>query len=83
MTELRHCDQCGNEFEVGRQKDQRFCTSPCRRQWHREHDPEGIVRGVRRLTNGRVGMTIWFEEHDAERALHMHVNQKVVVGGVE
>lgn len=79
MLDEKGCEQCGTRY-VPKRDDSRFCTDKCRGLWHREHDPAGSVRSVRRLTNGRVAITAHFADHEAERALHFAVGQTIVLG---
>lgn len=79
MTETP-CDYCG---ESPAKRGGRFCTSRCKAAWHREHDPEGVLRGGPKvLTSGRVAVTVLFEGHDGERALRLPPRAPVVLGEV-
>ncbi len=70
-----HCEYCG-----GPKPDHaRFCGAVHKAAWHREHQPEGAVRSVRRLMKGRVSIVIWFDEHEAHRALAFEPGQSVVI----
>ena len=73
------CEHCGHAYEPKR-TDSRFCCSRCKSAWHREHEPAGQVRSVRKLTKGRVSVVTWFDETDAPRALRFEPGQRVIMG---
>ncbi len=61
----------------------RFATDKCRGLWHRTHDPAGNVRSVRKLKNGGVAVVVHFTQAESERALHLGVGQRAVLGAIE
>jgi hypothetical protein len=70
------CDFCAGPAKG------RFCSDKHRAAWHREYDPQGIVRNVRRLANGGTAVVLHFADRDAERALHFQIKQSVVMGAI-
>ncbi len=73
------CLDCGGDYDSKR-TDSLFCSARCKAKYHRHHDPVGTVRSVRRLMRGRVSVVVWFDEHEAPRALSFSPNLKVVMG---
>lgn len=73
------CEYCGQTYNPKR-TDSRFCCSRCKSAYHREHDPVGTVRSVRKLKRGRVSVVIWFDHPEASRALNFSPDQAVVMG---
>lgn len=71
------CEYCGKPSQ-----GQRFDSEECRAAWHREHDPRGKVKTLRRLADGVTTVTVHFGEPDAERALRFVPGQDVVLGAL-
>lgn len=76
------CDYCGAHFQSVKE-DARFHTDKCRAAWHREHDPAGIIRGVRKLANGGVSIIVHLPAKEFDRAMRFNLKQTVVVGAVD
>ncbi len=77
-----HCANCGDDYEP-RRTDSLFCSARCKAKYHRERDPVGTVRSVRRLLRGRVSVVTWFDKPEAPRALKFIPNQKITMGSDE
>lgn len=77
--DMKTCDYDGKPHS----KRGRFCSDKCRATWHREHDPSGVVRSVRKLRNGGTAVIVHFDDQQAERAFHFHVRQAVVLGAID
>jgi len=73
------CEFCGNGYQPKR-TDSRFCCARCKSAYHREHDPIGTVRSVRRLMRGRVSVVVWFDPPESSRAIVFEPDQRVVLG---
>lgn len=71
---MSRCDYCGTELGPSQV---RFCCDRHRSAWHREHDPKGIVRSVRRLASNRIGVLVHFTD---EAALRFRIGEGIVLG---
>ncbi len=76
LSRLVLCRNCRAEFDQHSSKHE-FCSNKCRADHHRHHMPAGRVMGVRRLMNGKVSVTVHFDEN---LALRYNVGQRVTVG---
>ncbi len=77
MAELKLCRNCREGF-LPRKRSHDFCSNKCRAEHHRNHMPTGVVRSVRKISNGKISVTIYLDD---PVALDFHVHQKVTIGG--
>jgi hypothetical protein len=40
---VRICEHCGDEFEIKKRTDKRFCSDTCRYAWHKEHNGTDVT----------------------------------------
>jgi len=71
-----NCENCSSSF-TPKKPSHRFCSNKCRADHHAHHMPEGTVSGVRKLSNGKISVTIHFEE---SLALNFEIKDLVTVG---
>lgn len=68
------CPHCAAEFE-SRRADQVYCSAKCRQAHYHQTKGDGALRGaitaVRRLTRGRVSVTVRFQPKEAHYALQL------------
>ena len=68
------CPHCSAEFEP-RRADQVYCSAKCRQAHYHATKGDGALRGtitaVRRLTGGRVSVTVRFPPESADYALRL------------
>ena len=75
---MNACDYCGEDMGT-RKEEARFCCDRHRAAWSREHDPQGVVRSVRRLRSGRVGVVLHFTD---QAAIRFRIGEQIVLGAV-
>ncbi len=73
---LTVCENDGVQFKP-RKPTHKFCSNKCRSEYHQHHMPVGDCAGVRKLSNGKVSVTIHF---DGSIALAFNVKQRLTVG---
>jgi len=78
------CPHCAAEF-APRRADQVYCTAKCRLAHYHATKGDGALRGaitaVRRLTGGRVSVTLRFQPEQADYALQPQPGGVVEVVG--
>lgn len=78
------CPHCAEEFSPKR-TDQVYCTPKCRIEHYHANKGDGALRGaitaVRRLTGGRVSVTVRFQPDAADYALRLIPGQVAEVVG--
>lgn len=76
------CPHCAAEF-APRRADQVYCTAKCRQAHYHATKGDGALRGaitaVRRLTHGRVSVTLRFQPEQADYALRLEPGRVVEV----
>jgi hypothetical protein len=82
----RPCDYCLQPFAPqGRQrKRQRFCSVPCRNEYHAQRIGQGmrgVVSSVRIMRRGSVSVVLRFGLDERERALKLEPGKVVAVEG--
>ena len=78
------CPHCTTEFSP-RRADQVYCSAKCRQAHYHATKGDGALRGaitaVRRLTGGRVSVTLRFQPDAADYALQLQPGGVVEVVG--
>lgn len=78
------CPHCATDFPP-RRSDQVYCTPKCRIDHYHATKGDGALRGaitaVRRLTHGRVSVTLRFPPESADYALRLQPGQTAEIVG--
>ncbi len=76
------CPHCLAEFRP-RRADQVYCSAKCRQAHYHATKGDGALRGaitaVRRLTHGRVSVTLRFQPEQAGYALQLEPGQSAEI----